>query len=157
MHSDQPSDLNNYSGEMLFHLRAKKPDKTIPAISPRLKLLERILSEISQSDLPAKDHFAEHMRHRYRRNCKLSTLRNTAASMKHFLSFYQETGKQHIEQMTREDIEAFTEDLQDRGLKPNTVSCRLRIIYAFIRSLIEDKVIGYELLERKIRISYSTE
>ncbi len=54
--------------------------------------------------------------------------------------------------MTREDIEAFTESMQDRGLKPNTVSTKLRIIYAFVRFLIEEKVLGYELLERRIKI-----
>jgi integrase/recombinase XerD len=54
--------------------------------------------------------------------------------------------------MAREDIEAFTEDLQDRGLTPVTVANRLRWVYAFVRFLIEAKVLGYELLERKIRI-----
>ncbi|MCF8070333.1 MAG: hypothetical protein K9L30_17260 [Desulfobacterales bacterium] len=72
-------------------------------------IAERILSDISQSDLPAKEFFAEHMRQRYRSNGKLSSLRTTASSTRHFLSFYQEKGKQHIEQMTREEIEAYTE------------------------------------------------
>ena len=54
--------------------------------------------------------------------------------------------------MDREDIEAFTEELQDRGLQPVTVANRLRWVYAFVRFLIEAKVLGYELLERKIRI-----
>jgi len=105
-----PSDPNSYFGETPFHLRVKKPENALPAISSRLRLLERILSAIYRSDLPAKDHFAEHMRQRYRYNCKPNTLRAAATSMKQFLSFYQETGKQHIEQITREDIEAFTED-----------------------------------------------
>lgn len=83
---------------------------------------------------------------------KPNTHRNAAASLKQFLHFYGVSGKQHIEQMAREDIEAFTEDLQDRGLKPVTVSNRLRTVYAFVRFLIEEKVLGYELLERKIRI-----
>jgi integrase/recombinase XerD len=147
-----PSDLSSYFGETLFHSRVKKPENALPAISSRLRLLERILSDISRSDLPAKDHFAEYIRQRYRRNCRPNTLRAAATSMRQFLSFYQKTGKQHIEQMTREDIEAFTEDLQDRGLKPTTVSSRLRTVYAFVRFLIEGKVLGYELLERRIKI-----
>ena len=92
------------------------------------------------------------MRQRYRYNCKSNTLRSSAASIRQFLSFYRQTGKQHIGQLDREDLEAFTEDMQDRGLKPNSVSCKLRIIYVFIRFLIESKVLGYELLERKIKI-----
>ena len=113
----------------------------------RLRLLERILSDISRSDLPAKDHFAEYMRQRYRRNCRPNTLRAAATSIKQFLSFYRKTGKQHIEQMTREDIEAFIEYQQDRGLKPGSVRTRLCAVYAFIHFLIENKVLGYELLE----------
>jgi len=152
LHGCHPSDLSSHFGDTLFHLRVKKPENAIPAISSRLRLLERILSDISRSDFPAKDHLAEYMRQRYRRNCRPNTLRAAATSMRQFLSFYRKTGKQHIEQMTREDIEAFTEDLQDRGLKPTTVSSRLRTVYAFVRFLIEGKVLGYELLERRIKI-----
>jgi integrase/recombinase XerD len=152
LHGCHPSDLGSHFKEIPFHLRVKKPENKLPTNSPRLGLLKRILRDILRSGLPAKDHLAEYMRQRYRRNCRPNTLRAAAACMRQFLSFYRKTGKQHIEQMTREDIEAFTEDLQDRGLKPNTVSTRLRCVYAFVRFLIEGKVLGYELLERKIKI-----
>jgi integrase/recombinase XerD len=151
VHGCHPPELNNLL-RPLFRPNIKAPPKAPPAISQRLLVLERILKGISASDFPGKDHFAEHMHWRYRYNCKASTLRSAAASIKQFLLFYRQTGKHHIEQMTREDLEAYTEDMQDRGLKPNTVSCKLRIIYAFIRFLIEGKVLGYELLERKIKI-----
>ena len=152
VHGCHPSERSSLLAP-LFCPKLKKPKKAPPVLSPpRLRVLERILRDISASDLPAKDHFTDHMRQRYRYNCKSSTLRSAAASIKQFLSFYRKTGKQHIEQMTREDIEAFTEDMQDRGLKPNTVSCRLRILYTFVRFLIEEKVLGYELLERRIKI-----
>jgi len=151
LHGCHPPELNSLLAP-LFRPKIKKPTKAPSAISHRLRVLERILKDISAGDLPAKEHFAEHIRRRYRYNCKSSTLRSAAASIRQFLSFYRKTGKQHIEQMTREDIEAFTEDMQDRGLKPNTVSCRLRILYTFVRFLIESKVLGYELLERRIKI-----
>jgi hypothetical protein len=105
VHGCHPSDLSGHFATP-FHVSVKKPAKALPAITPQLRLLERILSDITQSDFPAKDHFADHMRQRYRYNCKSSTLRSAAASIKQFLSFYRKTGKQHIEQMTREDIEA---------------------------------------------------
>ncbi len=47
------------------------------------------------------------MRHKYRRNCRSNTLRQAATLLSQFLIFYRDNGKQHIEQMTREDIEAF--------------------------------------------------
>ena len=147
-----PLDLRSKLGIHPFHLIVKQPELPLPKISSRLRLLEKILNDISRCDLPAKDHFGDYMRQRYRRNCKPNTLRNASTGLKQFLYFYQRSGNPHIEQLAREDIEAFTESLQDRGLKPTTVSARLRTVYAFVRFLIEGKVLGYELLERRIRV-----
>ena len=57
-----------------------------------------------------------------------------------------------MEQLQRQDIEAFVEHEQDRGLKPNSVRTRLCAVYAFVRFLIEKKIVSYELMERKIRL-----
>jgi integrase/recombinase XerD len=147
-----PLDLRSYFGDSSFSLIVKKPKDPFPPISPRLLLLERILGDISRRDFPAKEYFSEYMRQKYRRNCKPNTLRLAAGSLIQFLSFYRDTGKQHLERMTREDIEAFIETLQDRGLTPNTVRTRLCAVYAFVRFLIEKKAVSYELLERRIKL-----
>ena len=147
-----PLDLRDYFGESPFYLKVKKPKDTFPPISPRLIYLERILGDISRSDLPAKDHFSEYMRQKYRRNCRPNTLRQATGSLTQFLTFYRDTGKQYPEQMAREDIEAFIEALQDRGLKPNSVRTRLCGVYAFVRFLIEKKAVSHELLERRIKL-----
>jgi len=152
VHGCHPLDLHSIFGAHSFHLLGKKPQAIPPKISSRLRLLEKIINDISSGNLPAKDHFAGYLRRQYRRNCKPNTLKAAAASLKQFLSFYRISGKRYIEQLSREDIEAFTESLQDHGLKPTTVSSRLRTVYAFVRFLIEGKVLGYELLERRIRI-----
>jgi len=149
LHGCHPLDLQSHFGESPFHLIVKSDLKPI---SPRLLLLKRILRDISLSNLPARDHFAQYVRQKYRHNCRSNTLKHIAVSLKQFLFFYRDAGKQHIEQMTREDIAAFTENLQDRGLKPKSVNTRLRAVYAFARFLVEGKVLGYELLERKIKI-----
>ena len=155
LHGCHPINLQSYFGESPFHLVVKKPKDDLKPNSPRLLLLKRILHDISLSNLPARDHFVQYVRQKYRHNCRPNTLKHTAISLKQFLFFYRDSGRQHIEQMTRKDIEAFTEKLQDRGLKPNSVNTRLRIVYAFVRFLVEAKVIGYELLERKIKVKLS--
>jgi integrase/recombinase XerD len=152
LHGCHPFDLRSFFGESSFSLIIKKPKDPFPPISPRFLLLERILGDISRNDLPAKEYFSEYMRQKYRRNCKPNTLRQAAGSLIQFLSFYRDTGKQHLEQMAREDIEAFIETLQDRGLTPSTVRTRLCGVYAFVRFLIERKVMSYELLERRIKL-----
>ena len=152
LHGCYPLDLSDYFGESPFSLIVKQPQTLSQQISARLSLLKRILSGIYASDFPSKDYFAQYMRQKYRRNCQPNTLRQAATSLTQFLAFYRDSGKQHLEQMSREDIEAFIEYQQDRGLKPGSVRTRLCAVYAFIHFLIENKVLGYELLERRIKV-----
>ena len=118
----------------------------------RQQVLERLLEKISQQDLPGKKYVEDYLRHKYRRNCKARTLRLVTESLMQFLSFFRTSGKRELEQLSREDFEAFVEDMQDRGLKPDTVRTRLCAVYAFVRYAIEQKVLSYELLERKIKL-----
>ena len=152
LHGCYPLDLSDYFGESEFSLIFKKAQAPAQQIPVRLGLLNRILTNIDASDFAAKDYFAQYMRHKYRRNCQPNTLRQAATSLTQFFRFYRDSGKQHLQQMSREDIEAFIEYQQDRGLKPRSVRTRLCAVYAFIHFLIEYKVLGYELLERRIKI-----
>ena len=152
LHGCYPLDLSDYFGESPFSLIVREVQTPSQQISSRLRLLKHILSKIYASDFPSKDYFAQYMRHKYRRNCRPNTLRQAACSLTQFLAFYHDTGKQHLEQMSQEDIEAFIEYQQDRGLKPGSVRTRLCAVYAFIHFLIENKILGYELLERRIKI-----
>jgi integrase/recombinase XerD len=147
-----PLDHSDPFGESPFSLIFKNSQTLSQPLPARLELLKRILRTIYASDFPSKEYFAQYMRHKYRRNCMPNTLRQATCSLTQFLAFYHGTGKQHLQKMSREDIEAFIESQQDRGLKPHTVRTRLCGVYAFIHFLIENKVLGYELLERKINI-----
>jgi len=118
----------------------------------RQQVLERMLEKISQQDLPGTQYIEHYLRHKYRGNCKANTLRLAATSLMQFLSFFRTSGKKQLEQMSREDLESFVEDMQDRGLKPETIRTRLCAVYAFVRFLVEQKVVGYELMERKIKL-----
>jgi site-specific recombinase XerD len=140
----QPSDLN------AIYLQPVAP----PAkFSARQKVLDRILKKIFEQDLLGKSYVEQYLRHKYRRNCKANTLRQAATSLEQFLSFFASRGNTVLEQLSREDIEAFVEDMQDRGSKLTTVNTRLRNVYAFIRFLImEYKVVSWELMERKIKL-----
>ena len=123
-----------------------------PKPSLRQQVLGRILQNLSQYDLIGSAHVEQYLRHKYRRNCKANTLQLTASSLVQFLCFLCSSGKRQIEQLSRKDIEAFVEDLQDRGLKPDTVRTRLCALYAFLRYLIQSKVLDQELIEHKIRL-----
>ena len=119
----------------------------------RRKVLDRLLQRAAaDGDLTGSEHLSEYLAEKYRRNCSLSTLRLTATSLGLFLTFCRRSGKTTIEQVDRQDLEAFVEHEQDRGLKPNTVRTRLCCVYAFLRFLIRKKVLDHDLLERKIRL-----
>jgi site-specific recombinase XerD len=152
LHGCYPFDLSDYFSESHFSLIFKNPQRPSQQISPRLGLLNRILTNIYASEFACKEYFAQYMHHKYRRNCQPNTLRQAATSLTQFLTFYRNSGKQHLQQMGREDLEAFIEYQQDRGLKPRSIRTRLCAVYAFIHFLIENKVLGYELLERRIKI-----
>lgn len=152
LHGCYPLDLSDYFGETHFSLIFKKSQTPAQPLPTRLALLNRILSNINAGDFAGKDYYAQYMHHKYRRNCQPNTLRQAATCLTQFLRFYRDSGKQHLQQMSREDLEAFVEYQQDRGLKPNSVRTRLCAVYAFIHFLIEQKVLGYELLQRKIKI-----
>lgn len=160
LHGCHPLDLRSYfedsqlipNIDKTFPLATIQTDLSTPPICKRRQTLDRILNRISGSNLPCKDYFIDYLRYKYRRNCQPNTLRQVDTSLTQFLSFYQDAGKQHIEQMERVDIEAFVEHVQDRGLKPNSVRTRMCAVYAFVRFLIEKDVVGYELLERRIKL-----
>jgi len=157
MDQDQLSTFipNHLSGSHPSDLNAIYLQPVVPAAksSARQQVLDRILNKIAKQDLPGKSYVEQYLRHKYRRNCKANTLRQAAISLEQFLSFFASRGNTVLEQLSREDIEAFVEHMQDRGSKLTTVNTRLRNVYAFIRFLIlEYKVVSWELMERKIKL-----
>ena len=145
-----PSELHSYfDNEAIF----VQPVAAAVKFSVRQQVLDRILDKICEQNLLAKSYVEQYLRYKYRRNCKTNTLKIAATSLVQFLSFFAGKGNIVLEQLSREDLEAFVEDMQDRGLKPTTVCIRLRNVYGFLRFLIiEYKVVGWELMERKIKL-----
>jgi site-specific recombinase XerD len=156
-----PFDLRSFIGDgsflenlnSAFPIDFLQPITAPPKTPARQQVLDRILDKISEQDLLGKSYVEQYLRHKYRRNCKANTLKQAATSLVQFLSFFAGKGNIVLEQLSREDIEAFVESLQDRGLKPSTVNTRLRNVYAFLRFLIlEYKVVSWDLMERKIKL-----
>jgi len=159
-HGCHPFDLRCYfEGDPFFeNLDSTFPLNLAKTVEPpakpthRQQVLKRLLENISAHNLVGKAFAEQYLRDQYRRNCRPNTLRLTATSLTLFLSFLHQLGKTHLEQIQRQDIEAFVEHEQDRGLKPNSVRTRLCAVYAFVRFLIEKKIVGYELMERKMKL-----
>jgi len=114
--------------------------------------LDTTLRKLSEKEIPGKVHINEYLRDQYRRHCRPNTLRNSLIAIDQFLDFITQAGKTRMEEITREDLGAWIEHGQDKGLKASTVKMRLRTLNAFLRYLIERDVIRPEVLSRRIII-----
>ena len=114
--------------------------------------IDRILQKLSAMEFPGKEACESYMRHKWRMNHKASTLKGSFHAVSSFLAFYAGIGKSHIEEIVSNDLEAFVEHEQDRGLKVTTVRTRLHSIFAFLRFLIDRDIIDGRILKRKIEL-----
>ncbi len=112
----------------------------------------RTLRRLSALDLPSKDLFEEYLRSKWRANHKLRTIESSFTSIMFFLQFYGKSGKTDIRNIARDDLEAFIEHEQDRGLKMSTVRVRMASIVAFLHFLMENDVLSAAVLKKRIRL-----
>jgi len=119
---------------------------------PKKKGIDRVFGRLSCMEFPGKGYVEDYLRYQYRRGFKFSTLRGTLAACELFLSFLGDDGKASLEQITRQNIEAFVEHELGRDLTITTVQTRLTAVYAFLRFLYERGIVEAELLVRKIRL-----
>jgi integrase/recombinase XerD len=118
----------------------------------RRRLFNRILQELKGSGLPGKEQATNYLTHKFRRNCKAATLASSGTAVKFFLTFLKTSGKDRLADITRQDIESFVEQQQDRGLKINSVRNRLVAVYSFIQFLVDNDLFTSDILLKKIRL-----
>ena len=115
-------------------------------------VINQVLQKLSTMDLPERERVQCYMRHKWRLNHKPNSLRNSLKAIELFLVFYTRLGKSRLEEIVREDLEAFVESEQDRGTKITSARTRLMYLLGFLRFLIEERIIPETLLKRKIRL-----
>jgi len=127
--------------------------QTAPRQSENRAYLDKQINIFRQSELPGKEHAEQYLAHLHRKNCRPGTIESNQISIKLFLKFIQnQQGITHLDQVTRQSIEAFVEYEQDRGLKPMTVWGRLLSVHAFLGFLVDGEVIHANVLRKKIRV-----
>jgi site-specific recombinase XerD len=115
-------------------------------------LIDRILGQISEMEVPCREHVEHYMRYKWRMNHKPSTLKASFYTVSSFLMFYAILGKSRIQDIVSGDIEAFIEHEQDRGLYVTTIRTRLNHLWAFLHYLSDQEVIDGSILKRKIKL-----
>lgn len=132
-------------------LTVSLPLSLIPQ-KPEKKPIDYVLTRLASMDLPGKPYVEDYLRHQYRRNFKLNTLRSSLAGCELFLSFLKGQGKAELGQITSQDLEAFVEHELDRSVTIVTVKTRLSVVYAFLRFLHDRGIVEADLLVRRIRL-----
>jgi len=131
----------------------ENPDQETDALTPRKNpRIEKWLGQLSEKGLFGRPYVKDYLYDQKRRNCRPNTIRNNFVTLRIFLSYLKEKGRTSLETITREDLSSFIEHEQDRGMQPNTVSTRLRWLYAFVRYLVDREVAHPDLLKRKLRV-----
>jgi integrase/recombinase XerD len=114
--------------------------------------LDHVLGRLSVMDLPAKEHFEDYLRHKWRLNHRPKTIEGSFTSIMLFLRFYGGLGKTDITQIERSDLEAFIEHEQERGLYISTVRTRTVCVIAFLHFLMEQEILSPSLFKKRIRL-----
>ncbi len=120
--------------------------------SRKQEILGRILQKLGEQGFPSAPYGQQYFQNLYRRNLSVNTLNRAFTTIHSFLCFLQEHKKPHLSSLTQEDLEAFVESQQDRGLKPLSVKGNLRQVQTFLRYLIAGGIVTSDVLARPIRI-----
>ncbi len=114
--------------------------------------LEKLMQHLAQSDLPEKEVVKLYLQHKYRQQCRASTLQSVYMVVKFFLRFIQQKGTTTLQEATHQDVEAFIELQQDRGAKMSTVRLQLITLNTFFRFLVDEGRMQEKVLSHKIRL-----
>jgi site-specific recombinase XerD len=133
---------------------SESPPPVPDGLNPGLQnyLIAKCLKQLVKKGLFGRPYVQDYLYDQKRRNCRPSTIRHNFSALMVFLSYLKERGKSSLEAITRDDLSSFIEHEQDRGRQPNTVSTRLRLIYAFVRYLVDREVVHPDVLKRKLRV-----
>lgn len=132
--------------------RTKSGKVVYPAYTQEEKALHWALDRLADWDLPGKEHVEEYFRYMYRRNFRPKTYASNLGAIYIFLTVVRDSGKTHLEEISKHDLEAFIEHEQDRRLMLSTVRTKLHCVNAFLGYAIDTGVVRAEVLARRIRL-----
>ncbi len=132
--------------------RGKTERPFCPELEAKTRAFQWALNRLSGWRLPGKEHVEDYLRDMYRRGLRPKTYSSNLTAIYIFLTLIRGSGKTRLEEITKDDLEAFIEHEQDRGLMISTVRTRLHCVNAFLGYLIEAGVIRRDVLARRIRL-----
>jgi integrase/recombinase XerD len=114
--------------------------------------ISKYLKKLNQHRLWGRPYIKAYLFDLNRRGCRPNTIRASFGAIFLFMSYLKSLGRTYLESVIRQDLAGFIEHEQDRGMKPNTVCSRLRVLYAFFKFLVDRNVVHQDILKNKFRI-----
>ncbi|SHO51280.1 tyrosine-type recombinase/integrase [Desulfopila aestuarii] len=133
------------------HIEVQHVDPGNPRSFQKRYWAQLSCTRLIASRLPGADLAAEYMYDKYIRDLSTKTIQSSGRVILYFLHFL-ERKKTNIYTLTHQDISQFVGYEQERGQKTQSVVNYLRIVYAFIKYLVDQDVLPDTVMERKIRI-----
>lgn len=143
--------FSDFTPKTALPLADDRPTHLTPSHS-KLLLINKALQKFNDNQLLGSHYVQEYLLAQYRRNRSINTIRTYFGAIFQFFKYLEAQGCQRFEMIRCEDLSAFIEHLQDRGLKPTTVFSRLLSLKAFFNYHIDADRIDPAVLKRKLRI-----
>jgi site-specific recombinase XerD len=162
MQKEVVMNLDRVPAEKRAHFSPKSPPQATqvplfpwlnpPESKPTSPVIEKALRQIAAERLFGRLHVDGFLRGQLRRNCRPSTSRTSFQALLLFLRYLKIRGCSSLSAVRKDHISGFVESEQDRGMAPKTIHIRLRCLYSFLRYLVNQEVVGADLLKYKLRI-----
>jgi site-specific recombinase XerD len=125
---------------------------SLAGLKPKNAQINKCIKRLTANNLFGHPHVKRYLHDQYTRGCRPNTIRGSFESIIVFTAYLKGLGRSRLEQITREDLSSFIEHEQDRGMKPVTVSTRLRALYAFLGYLVERNIVHPDIIRKKMTI-----
>jgi integrase/recombinase XerD len=119
--------------------------------NPKRQVLFRCCSRLAASGLVGADLGVEYIYGKYINNLSVHTIRQSGYVVLSFLRSLSLVNT-NIYTLTRQNISAFVDCGQYRGLKIQSTIGYLRALYAFIAFLVKQEILSHTIMENKVRI-----
>lgn len=121
-------------------------------ITEKRRMLGHMTQRLMLSRLPGTDFAIEYLQHKYRNNLATNTIKKAGSVTLSFLKFLMKSGVNNIKNLSRQNICAYVEAAQNRGLKVGTIKSDLMALYTFLRFLVDQEILDPAILDKKIHL-----
>lgn len=153
-HQHQPAICEYQPGPPDYTNQYFSPVPALPAVrepTEKRRVLNHFIKRFLRSKLPGADHAISYLQHKYRNNLATNTIRQAGGVTFSFLLFLMKDDIS-IRELSRQNICAYVENAQDRGLQVGGIKTNLRAIYTFIRFLVDQGILPPDILYKKIQL-----